>query len=60
MSAGLCSPGHLHSSKSPDLTRSWTQSCPTAKRRTRPMPDRRQMPIAALLSAHTRSSVSIP
>eukprot|EP00969_Alexandrium_andersonii_P151994 6721057-Alexandrium_andersonii.AAC.1 len=60
MSGGLRSPCHLPRSKSPDLTRSWAQSWPTAKRRTRPTPDRRRIPTAALLSAHTRSLVSTP
>eukprot|EP00969_Alexandrium_andersonii_P205432 9077314-Alexandrium_andersonii.AAC.1 len=44
VSAGLRSPGHLRSSKSPARTRSWTHSCATAKRRTRPTPARRQTP----------------
>eukprot|EP00969_Alexandrium_andersonii_P353750 15440605-Alexandrium_andersonii.AAC.1 len=48
MSAGLRSPGHLGSSKSPARDFSWAQSCPTARCRARPMPDWRQMPIAAL------------
>eukprot|EP00969_Alexandrium_andersonii_P114120 5045455-Alexandrium_andersonii.AAC.1 len=60
MSAGSCSPGHLFSSKSPDLTISRAQSCPAAKCRARPTPDRRQMPIAALLSAQTLSSAPTP
>eukprot|EP00969_Alexandrium_andersonii_P054076 2380292-Alexandrium_andersonii.AAC.1 len=51
MSAGLSVPGHLMSSKSPARTRSWTHNWPTARWRTRPMPVRRQIPIAALLSA---------
>eukprot|EP00969_Alexandrium_andersonii_P102646 4530842-Alexandrium_andersonii.AAC.1 len=42
ISAGFLSPGHFTSSKSPDRNLPWTQSCPTARCRTRPMPDLRQ------------------
>eukprot|EP00969_Alexandrium_andersonii_P268586 11869106-Alexandrium_andersonii.AAC.1 len=52
-SAEFSSPGQLSRSMSPDRTRSWTQSCPTAKCLTRPIPARQQSPIAARLSAHT-------
>eukprot|EP00969_Alexandrium_andersonii_P084071 3708966-Alexandrium_andersonii.AAC.1 len=44
MSAGLRSPGHLKSSKSPARTRSRAQSCPAAKRRARPIPTHLQIP----------------
>eukprot|EP00969_Alexandrium_andersonii_P049615 2177573-Alexandrium_andersonii.AAC.1 len=53
MSAGFLSQGHCNRAKSPERTRSCTQCCPTARCRTRPMPVRRQIPIAALLSAQT-------
>eukprot|EP00969_Alexandrium_andersonii_P314122 13877267-Alexandrium_andersonii.AAC.1 len=52
-SAGFRSPGHLVRAKSRERTRSCTRSWPTARCRTRPMPVRRHIPMAALLSAQT-------
>eukprot|EP00969_Alexandrium_andersonii_P199517 8812022-Alexandrium_andersonii.AAC.1 len=52
-SAGLRSPGHLMNAKSPERPRSRARSCTTARCLTRPIPARRQIPIAALLSAQT-------
>eukprot|EP00969_Alexandrium_andersonii_P221013 9760936-Alexandrium_andersonii.AAC.1 len=60
MSAGFCSPGHLERTKSPERTRSCTRSWATARWRTRPMPVRRHMPMAALLSAQTSRGIANP
>eukprot|EP00969_Alexandrium_andersonii_P029940 1306092-Alexandrium_andersonii.AAC.1 len=53
ISAGLRLPGHLARTKSPERTRSCTHNWPSARCRTRPMPVRRRIPMAALLSAQT-------
>eukprot|EP00969_Alexandrium_andersonii_P297329 13140179-Alexandrium_andersonii.AAC.1 len=58
VSAGFCSPGHLMSAKSPERTHSCSRSWATARCLTRPIPARRQIPIAALLSAQTSRAVS--
>eukprot|EP00969_Alexandrium_andersonii_P189659 8380212-Alexandrium_andersonii.AAC.1 len=60
MSAGFCSPGHLSSAMSPDRTRSCARNWATARWRTRPIPARRQIRIAALLSAQTSTEASKP
>eukprot|EP00969_Alexandrium_andersonii_P001365 60083-Alexandrium_andersonii.AAC.1 len=60
MSAGFCSPGHFRSAKAPDRTRSCTHNWATAKRRTRPIPARRQIPMAALLPAQTSRETATP
>eukprot|EP00969_Alexandrium_andersonii_P231823 10237216-Alexandrium_andersonii.AAC.1 len=60
MSAGFCSPGHFSSAKSPDRARSCTHNWATARCRTRPIPVRRQLPIAALLSAQTSRETAKP
>eukprot|EP00969_Alexandrium_andersonii_P019156 836616-Alexandrium_andersonii.AAC.1 len=60
MSAGFCSPGHFRSAKSPDRTHSCTHNWATAKCRTRPIPARRPIPIAALLSAQTSREKANP
>eukprot|EP00969_Alexandrium_andersonii_P259783 11486842-Alexandrium_andersonii.AAC.1 len=60
MSARFFSPGHLSKAKSPERTRSCTRSWPTARCLTRPMPVRRQMPMAALLSAQTSKEAENP
>eukprot|EP00969_Alexandrium_andersonii_P221235 9770750-Alexandrium_andersonii.AAC.1 len=60
MSAGFCSPGHFRSAKSPERTRSCTRSWATARRRTRPIPAHRQIPVAALLSAQTSRGAANP
>eukprot|EP00974_Lingulodinium_polyedra_P027451 2653551-Lingulodinium_polyedra.AAC.1 len=60
MSAGLSAPKTFRRRKSPLRRRSCTQSCPTARCRTLPIPVRRQMPMAALLSAPTSSCKDSP
>eukprot|EP00969_Alexandrium_andersonii_P301972 13348530-Alexandrium_andersonii.AAC.1 len=60
ISARFLSPGHSLSAKSPERTCSCTHSCPNARRRARPMPARRQMPVAALLSAQTSRAAEKP
>eukprot|EP00969_Alexandrium_andersonii_P127882 5651786-Alexandrium_andersonii.AAC.1 len=60
MSAGFLSPGHFKRAKSPERTCSCTHSWPTARCRTRPMPVRRQIPMAALLSAQTSRAAVNP
>eukprot|EP00969_Alexandrium_andersonii_P274078 12113885-Alexandrium_andersonii.AAC.1 len=46
--------------KSPDRTRSCTHSWATARCRTRPIPVRRLIPMAALLSAQTSREAANP
>eukprot|EP00969_Alexandrium_andersonii_P223777 9883092-Alexandrium_andersonii.AAC.1 len=60
MSAGFLSPGHFRRAKSPERTRSCTRTWPTARCRTRPMPVRRRIPMAALLSAQTSRAAVHP
>eukprot|EP00969_Alexandrium_andersonii_P248697 10989341-Alexandrium_andersonii.AAC.1 len=60
MSAGFCSPGHFRSPTSPDRTRSCTRNWATARCRTRPIPARRHIPIAAPLSAQTSREAAKP
>eukprot|EP00969_Alexandrium_andersonii_P029569 1290566-Alexandrium_andersonii.AAC.1 len=60
MSAGFFPPGHFSKAKSPERTRSCTHSWPTARCRTRPMPARRRIPMAALLSAQTSREAENP
>eukprot|EP00975_Prorocentrum_lima_P041777 8778393-Prorocentrum_lima.AAC.1 len=59
-SAGLRSPGHFVRTKSPERTRSCTHSWATARCLTRPMPVRRHIPMAALLSAQTSRAAVKP
>eukprot|EP00969_Alexandrium_andersonii_P209019 9231512-Alexandrium_andersonii.AAC.1 len=60
MSAGFCSVGHFRSATSPDRTRSCARNWATARCRTRPIPARRQIAIAALLSAQTSRETANP
>eukprot|EP00969_Alexandrium_andersonii_P161487 7137400-Alexandrium_andersonii.AAC.1 len=60
MSAGFFSPGRFSKANSPERTRSCARSWPTARCRTRPMPARRQIPMAAQLSAQTFRDAETP
>eukprot|EP00969_Alexandrium_andersonii_P128773 5690741-Alexandrium_andersonii.AAC.1 len=60
MSAGFFSPGRFDRAKSPERTRSCTHSWPTVRCRTRPMPVRRQIPMATLLSAQASREAENP
>ena len=59
-SPGFCNPGCLCNVKSPSRLRSCTHNWPTTRCRTRPMPVRRHMPIAADESANTFNPKSSP
>ena len=59
-SAGLRLPATFCSVTVPSLIRSWIQSWPTARCRTRPIPLRLQMPMAAAESIRRERPARIP
>eukprot|EP00969_Alexandrium_andersonii_P191964 8478100-Alexandrium_andersonii.AAC.1 len=59
-SAGMRASGHFSNWASPGRVRPRTYNCPAARYRMRPMPARRPMPTAALMSASACRSTVMP